>query len=494
MGDLSQLSAGEDFKEVIKQKLEPEYYPGDPKTASRKAGEIYNFVNKIEEGDMVLAAEGQHVLGIGRVTGQYRFEDPESNGAPHRRKVDWVSTEEWDLPQNEGKLTTVFRIGKYEENLVGAERHLLDGYKPTPAKAASPIAVFKFIQLEGIPGRMQGILDRKGQVILYGPPGTGKTFWARKTALDLAAASSFGKLFDQLGNSEQEQVYGNSKGTGLVRFCTFHPGYGYEDFIEGYRPQQNKADQLLFGLRHGAFKALCRDAAKAPNRRFFLVIDEINRGDIPRIFGELLTLLELDKRGMEATLPVSGEQFSVPPNVYVIGTMNTADRSIALLDTALRRRFGFLELMPDVSVLAGSSVGGKIPLGPWLTALNERIRIHCGRDARNLQVGHAYLLEKGRAVTSFPEFARIVAEDIIPLLEEYCYEDYGALRKILGEGLIDEQNQRIRAELFAPAQQEKLVQALSAISPEMSTSLQAAIESQGAAEAEEPGEQEESDK
>ena len=147
---------------------------------------------------------------------------------------------------------------------------------------------------------------------------------------------------------------------------------------------------------------------------------------------------------MAVTLPVSVERLSVPSNVFVIGTMNTADRSIALLDTALRRRFGFVELMPDVSVLAGASVGGRIPLAPWLTALNERIRAHCGRDARNLQVGHAYLLDDGRPVASFPKFVRIVAEDIIPLLEEYCYEDYSALKNILGYGLVDEQRQRIR--------------------------------------------------
>ena len=110
-------------------------------------------------------------------------------------------------------------------------------------------------------------------------------------------------------------------------------------------------------------------------------MDEINRGDIPRIFGELLTLLELDKRGVAVNLPVSGDRFMVPPNLYVIGTMNTADRSIALLDTALRRRFGFVELMPDTAMFGSMSVEGSIPIGPWLDALNDRIREHLGRDA-----------------------------------------------------------------------------------------------------------------
>ena len=110
--------------------------------------------------------------------------------------------------------------------------------------------------------------------------------------------------------------------------------------------------QMTFRLRHGVFKRLCKDAEQAAERKFFLIVDEINRGDIPRIFGELLTVLEQDKRGKAVMLPVSGETFRVPPNVFLIGTMNTADRSISLLDSALRRRFGFVELMPDSSTSA----------------------------------------------------------------------------------------------------------------------------------------------
>ncbi len=177
---------------------------------------------------------------------------------------------------------------------------------------------------------------------------------------------------------------GNAKEPGLVRSCTFHPAYGYEDFLEGFRPHSNQEGNLIFQLRDGIFKQICSDARKKPHQKFFLLVDEINRRDIPRIFGELLTLLELDKRGITVNLPVSQESFSVPANLFLIGTMNTADRSIALLDTALRRRFGFVELMPDTSVFGSASVEGSIPLGPWLSALNDRIREHLGRDSRNL--------------------------------------------------------------------------------------------------------------
>jgi len=159
----------------------------------------------------------------------------------------------------------------------------------------------------------------------------------------------------------------------------------------------------------------------------------------------------------------------VPRNVHLLGTMNTADRSIALLDTALRRRFGFVELMPDVSVLGGASAGGSIPLGPWLAALNDRLREHLGRDARNLQIGHAYLLEEGHPVTDFTRFVCVLVEDLVPLLEEYCYEDYGKLAHILGPSLVDETRQRIREELFAPAKRGELVQALLEPAPEIVT-------------------------
>jgi 5-methylcytosine-specific restriction protein B len=253
--------------------------------------------------------------------------------------------------------------------------------------------------------------------------------------------------------------------------CTFHPAYGYEDFLEGYKPI-SVSNQLSFEKRDGIFKKICADAQRRPECNYYLIIDEINRGDIPRIFGELLTILEKDKRGKPILLPLSGSSFSVPNNVYVIGTMNTADRSIALLDTALRRRFGFIELMPDSAVF-GDAMVGSIPLGPWLDALNSRIREYIGRDARNLQIGHAYLLNNGQPIADFTKFAKVVQDDLIPLLEEYCYEDYSALLKILGAGLVNDKAQRILHELFEAPRHDELVQALLAPCPEIVTSMQA---------------------
>lgn len=480
MGDLSAFRNAENPKAEIQKRLKEEY-PNTSSAESRQAGELRNFLTEIRsgeiEGDIVVAADGNLIRGVGRVIGPYFYQTKDPEGAPHRLPVKWLSTKEWQCPISEGLRTTVFPLGKHPENLIEIEQHILDG------QLTSPMTITRSLkppigpqQLEGTPGRIQKILERKGQAIIYGPPGTGKTYWARKTAFDLASIGAFGRWYADLEPEEKVKIEGDSTSAGFVRSCTFHPGYGYEDFIEGYRPK-TVSDQLSFSLEKGIFQKICNDA-DGKSEKYILIIDEINRGDIPRIFGELLTLLEMDKRGQKVILPLSGKPFSVPPNVYVIGTMNTADRSIALLDTALRRRFGFVELMPDVTVLGSALVDKSIPLGPWLNALNERIRRHLKRDARNLQVGHAYLLEAGRPVTDFNKFIRILIEDLIPLIEEYCYEDYGTLAQILGSGLVDESKQKIREELFESTRRDDLVQALLEPSPEIMTSTDAAATSE----------------
>jgi 5-methylcytosine-specific restriction protein B len=381
--------------------------------------------------------------------------------------VQWLSLDEWKTPEPEGLQTTVHEMRKHAANILAAER-LIQQTDPTPpplppAQHSSPLAA--------IVRRVQAVLDRKGQCILDGPPGTGKTYWAERAALDLAAYGAFKKRFDQLAEDEKRTVAGDERGGGVVRLCCFHPAYGYVDVIEGYRPETVNG-QIAFRLRDGIFKRLVKDAAEAPGRKFFLIVDEINRGDIPRIFGELLTILEKEKRGKSIVLPVSGDAFRIPANVFLIGTMNTADRSISLLDAALRRRFGFIELMPDPMVLGERVISG-VPLAPWLAALNQRVREHVGRDARNLQIGHSYLLHDGLPLSDLTAFKRALRDDIIPLLEEYCYEDFSALQSILGNGLLDPEKQRVRDELFEDGQDEELLQALRALCPEILTSPQA---------------------
>jgi 5-methylcytosine-specific restriction protein B len=479
LGDLSDLDVATansstqqtpDSKEWLLKAL-AEHYPAKPAVLGRARAQIVKFVNEMKAGDWVLACDGGTVLGVGRVTGPYAH-TPGSD-FPHRRPVEWLSLDEWRMPVPEGLLTTAYLMKKSPANLLEAERRVQTGGgvppvvvpddRPpiAPAKQPTPL-------LPGLPGRVQSALDRKGQVVLYGPPGTGKTFWGEQAARDLAAYSAFGRPFAALAGDEQARVTGGDRAAGLVRVCCFHPAYGYEDFIEGYRPEAADG-KVGFRLRDGLFKLLCRDAAAAPDRKFYLVVDEINRGDIPRIFGELLTVLEKDKRGKAVVLPVSGEPFRVPPNVFLIGTMNTADRSISLLDAALRRRFAFVEVMPDASVLRGHVVAG-LPLGPWLEALNRRVCQYAGRDARNLQVGHSYLMHGGQPIADAAVLRRALQDDIVPLLAEYCYEDFAALKGILGTGLVDAENRRVRHELFDAGAEGELIQALLASCPEVTAS------------------------
>lgn len=451
LDDLSDITHDEAGKEEIRDRLDDAGYD----STEGNVFPPFKIATEIKNGDLVLASKSLTVLGLGRVNGGYYYKNDDNCPWPHRIPVKWISFEEWTLPRGNTLQPALYEI-KNETNLIEIEKRICDATPTVTPKSPSKII-----------SRIQSILERKGQVILYGPPGTGKTYWAERAALELAAQSHFQAGFDHLSVDQRSSITGDGESFGFVRTCCFHPAYGYEDFIEGYRPDQADG-QMIFSLRDGVFKRLCKDALESPETSFYLIIDEINRGDIPRIIGELMTIIEKDKRGKSITLPISGEQFKVPSNVYIIGTMNTADRSIALLDAALRRRFGFIELMPDASVLGGAIIEG-IHLGRWLEALNQKICKNVARDARNLQIGHSYLLkEDGTPIDDFSEFARALHEDIIPLLEDYCYEDYSTLEKILGSGIVDVNDRKIRHELFKLPVHGELLQELSLISLEYS--------------------------
>lgn len=257
--------------------------------------------------------------------------------------------------------------------------------------------------------------------ILYGVPGTGKTY----STTSYAVAICNNKKLDELADyAEIKREYDKLKTEGRIAFTTFHQSYGYEDFIEGIKPDLNDGG-IKYKCKAGVFKKFCEHAAENPDKNFVFIIDEINRGNISKIFGELITLIEDDKREeFSVILPTSQEEFTVPKNVYLLGTMNTSDRSIALLDSALRRRFDFIELEPRPEVL--ETVDG-VNLEEILRNMNAQIEKFLDRDHR---IGHAYFINcKSRA-----DIDLVFERKIIPLLREYFFEDETRINEVLPEG------------------------------------------------------------
>lgn len=269
-------------------------------------------------------------------------------------------------------------------------------------------------------------LDRKKNVVLYGPPGTGKT----RAAFALA----------------DEWVKEN--GHGSVLRTTFHPSYSYEDFVQGFRPKTTAPD--TFELQQGVLLEASERAKRLAHRaapgvtpgKVLLVIDEINRADVARVFGELITFIEADKRGPDNAFTFSqvpSKTDYVPENLYVLGTMNTADKSVSLLDLALRRRFAFISYDPDPGVYAAApdwleEVDG-LPLGELLTTLNEHIRQRGVEPDRS--IGHAMLGINKDHGDPKAALRALIADDVVPLVQEYFYMDREQIRAALGEALVD---------------------------------------------------------
>lgn len=289
--------------------------------------------------------------------------------------------------------------------------------------------------------------------ILYGPPGTGKTYNSVKYAV-----GTIDEKYSQDGTktyNDYVKKFNELKAAGRIAFTTFHQSYGYEEFIEGIKPvlgDISEKNELSYKISDGIFKEFCKRAASDKSNKYVFIIDEINRGNISKIFGELITLIEDSKRAgeneaMSVTLPYSQEEFSVPENVYILGTMNTADRSIALMDTALRRRFEFIEMMPNYTLLENVWIKviedkkdkkdkkdkedkEEIDIQKMLEKMNRRIEALYDREHT---LGHAFFMPlKNEKKVTIDQLASIFTNKIIPLLQEYFYEDYEKIMLVLG--------------------------------------------------------------
>ena len=715
MGDLTQVLDQDDAKAQLAS-LISKTYQSDPSVATRKAGEIFNFGKGMGDRDVILAADGEKILGVGRVNGPYRYDTSSPADAPNRRKVDWVSFAEWKLPVTEGLQTTLLELRKDDRNLVEGERQLLEHSLAALAPSKAPVAntlaapfneffssfeeanqgfdlLEKALLILGVdirnfttdrriclslPGQkkkgdrlrlnfgnwailtfnnlsvgknctdyvcrtdqlppsshyvgeqydfknkvegyafggascplaslldansaeskafeaslafatrrfkdweggpypahhqpqvLQMVFDRalrqeilknglasapSGKnmpvsatplalpalnIILYGPPGTGKTYRLRNHYMELFTdrqapptaeerASALVKdlpwweaialaLLDSIDNKASVaqlldhpiviarlQLSANKNPRAMVwaslqshtkkdcpnvnyttridplifskdaaslwsvdgqladteipylrkilhdfhnppeeapvcryKFTTFHQSFSYEDFVEGIKPQTEEAQgrdngQISYEIRLGVFREVCSEAKANPTKNYALFIDEINRGNVASIFGELITLIEEDKRlgkdnELKTTLPYSRDEFGVPRNLYIVGTMNTADRSVEALDTALRRRFTFEEMRPDVTMIIQPQ-SLQVDLRKLFEVINARIEQLLDHDHC---IGHYYFM----GIHDLAGLQSTFANKIIPLLREYFYGSPAKVGMVLGEPFV----------------------------------------------------------
>jgi len=263
--------------------------------------------------------------------------------------------------------------------------------------------------------------------IFFGPAGTGKTYNTINKALEIidGEVPSY--------RSKAKAKFEEYKKAGQIEFVTFHQSYGYEEFVEGIKAKSDNGT-LSYSVESGVFKKLSDKALDNSDTNYILIIDEINRGNISKIFGELITLIEPSKRigadeEIKVKLPYSNDDFGVPFNLYIIGTMNTADRSIALMDTALRRRFEFVEMLPDLETL-NSLVVENINIKSMLETINKRVEYLYDRDHT---IGHAYFID----IKTKDDLDSVMINKVIPLLQEYFYDDWEKILMVLGDGFVE---------------------------------------------------------
>lgn len=382
-----------------------------------KVDEILAFVTKMSVGDLVVTTSDQRVY-VGDVSGEWTYETSEGGRSNLRREVSWRNP---DAPVDYAELPTPLparlQTGATVLDLTN-ELAIIDALgtsaddltDPALVEAEPELKRHEHLQLpsDGLAdvlfvdpawlAEVRDLLDERRQIIFYGPPGTGKTWIARKLAADLV-------------------------GPEQVKLVQFHPAYTYEDFFEGYRPSPGAtAGTIAFELRAGPFRQLVNRAREHPDQAFVLIIDEINRANLAKVFGELYFLLEYRDQAVDLLYSSDEEGFTLPTNLYVIGTMNTADRSIALLDAAMRRRFAFVELSPDLeptkSLLRRWSMAKGLGAlaSDLLAELNRRI------DDPDFRIGPSYFMRSTETDAFAPErLDRIWRTSILPLLQEHHY-------------------------------------------------------------------------
>lgn len=399
-------------REAIKDKLRESYGQGPMINPSLA---VWQMLHDMKVGDVIFAKQGRHkIIGRGVVISDYNFvEDYPIEDYCHQRQVKWTHKGEWAYPKDNAPMKTLTDMTAYtgivdslndlfaDESGAEDEPETVEPEITYPAYTPEDFLSDVFMSSEDYTTLVQ-LLRKKKNVILQGAPGVGKTYAAKRLA------------YSMMGVKDQERV----------AMVQFHQSYSYEDFIMGFRPCSNG-----FELRQGAFYTFCKKAQDDPDNEYFFIIDEINRGNLSKIFGELFMLIESDKRGgMGLQLLYADERFSVLANVLIIGMMNTADRSLAMMDYALRRRFAFFDMAPGFATEGFRSYQESLHSDRFdrLIACVESLNQAISEDESlgdGFRIGHSSFCNLTPETLTDSDLTGIVRFELVPLLREYWFDE-----------------------------------------------------------------------
>lgn len=409
MGDLSQFAT----KDAMKKKMKEIY---DPTLSYKNAAHAtWQFANEMKEDDIVFVKKGMYqIVGRGVVSSDYKFNEERDDEYKNQRQMEWTNIGKWSHP-GQAVMKTLTDITSYTD-YVAKLNALFEEDMPEDVEEEDVVYptytkddFLNDVYMDSDKyNTLTTLVKNKKNIIMQGAPGVGKTYSAKRLAYSMMGVKDLTR----------------------VMMIQFHQSYSYEDFIMGFRPSS-----AGFELKKGPFYSFCKKAEIDSENDYFFIIDEINRGNLSKIFGELFMLIESDKRGIELQLLYSDEKFSVPENVYIIGMMNTADRSLAMLDYALRRRFAFFELAPAFGTKGFKEYQSRVNNEKFnklilaVEQLNEEIE-NDDTLGRGFRIGHSYFCTA--EVVNDIWLKNVVDYELVPLLDEYWFDEPSKVKNWIG--------------------------------------------------------------